>query len=99
MSGVRLTRMAEEDLARIFESAFRTFGFLGMEVAISNRDGFKAAFMHLLHFPTGGQIQSQIEEGVRAQPFRNHVIYYSLDSDGLLVLRILPSELDMARAA
>ncbi len=93
MTVLRLTIRAEKDLAEIFQSMAHEFRFFGDEAARSYCEGLKEELEQLARSPLNGRPEPDIDDRTRSHPFRRHLIYYEADSDGIVVLRVLP---DMA---
>jgi plasmid stabilization system protein ParE len=90
MSVLRLTIRAEKDLADIFAGVAHEFRFFGDEAAGRYCEGLKDALEQLARYPMNGRAEPAIDDRTRSQPFRRHIIYYELDGDGIIVLRVLP---------
>ncbi|WP_374389555.1 type II toxin-antitoxin system RelE/ParE family toxin [Sandaracinobacter sp.] len=90
MNVLKLTIRAEKDLSEIFAHVAHEFRFFGEDAARSYCEGLKEALEQLARFPMNGRAETQIDERTRSLPFRKHMIYYELDGDGIVVLRILP---------
>ncbi len=86
MSGYRLTRRAEADLAAI---ARYTIDQHGAAQAIAYRDALLAILEFLVENPRAARERREIDPPVRVHPFKAHLIVYRIDTDGsVLVLRI-----------
>jgi toxin ParE1/3/4 len=90
MSVLRLTLRAEKDLMEIFASVAEEFRFFGEEAAQRYCDGLSEALQQLAREPMNGRPEPQIDERTRSHLFRRHSIYYELDGEGIIVLRVLP---------
>jgi plasmid stabilization system protein ParE len=90
MNVLKLTIRAEKDLSEIFAQVAHEFRFFGEDAARSYCEGLKEALQQLARFPMNGRAEPAIDERTRSQPFRKHVIYYEIDGEGIVVLRILP---------
>lgn len=90
MSVLRLTIRAEKDLTEIFSSVAHEFRFFGEEAARRYCEGLKDELEQLARHPMNGRAEPAIDDRTRSQQFRRHVIFYELDSDGIIVLRVLP---------
>jgi plasmid stabilization system protein ParE len=90
MSVLRLTIRAEKDLAEIFAAVADEFRFFGDEAARRYCEGLKDALEQLARYTMNGRAEPAIDDRTRSQPFRRHIIYYELDGEGIIVLRVLP---------
>ncbi|MGI9305106.1 MAG: type II toxin-antitoxin system RelE/ParE family toxin [Gammaproteobacteria bacterium] len=77
---------AEADLDEIADYTIEKFG---LEQARVYKDGLKRAFQLLAENPLIGSDQGHIRPNVRRFVHKSHAIYYRLDGDDVLILRIL----------
>jgi len=91
---VRFSNAAEADLVEIDEFSVTQFA---EDVAEVYMHGFDEAFARLGDFPSAGPAMSGLGEGVRCLIHRSHRIFYRLDEDGVLVVRILHHSQDARR--
>ncbi|MGI9302301.1 MAG: type II toxin-antitoxin system RelE/ParE family toxin [Gammaproteobacteria bacterium] len=77
---------AEVDLNEIADYTIENFG---IEQARVYKDGLTRAFQLLAENPLIGSDQGHIRSNVRRFVHKSHAIYYRLDGDDVLVLRIL----------
>lgn len=89
MNGLRLTIRAERDLGEIFADMAHEFRFFGDETARSYCEGLKDELVQLARFPMNGRAEPAIDDRTRSHPFRRHMIYYEIDHDSIIVLRVL----------
>ncbi len=89
MNGLRLTIRAEKDLGEIFAGMAGEFRFFGEEAARSYCEGLKDELLQLARYPMNGRAEPSIDDRTRSQSFRRHTIYYEMDGDGIIVLRVL----------
>ncbi len=90
MSVLRLTIRAEKDLGEIFAAVAHEFRFFGEEAARRYCEGLKDELEQLSRFPMNGRAEPAIDDRTRSQAFRRHIIFYELDGEGIIVLRVLP---------
>ncbi|PZU44563.1 MAG: hypothetical protein DI568_15390 [Sphingomonas sp.] len=90
MSVLKLTIRAEKDLSEIFAQVAHEFRFFGEDAARSYCEGLKDTLEQLARYPMNGRAEPSIDDRTRSQPFRKHVIYYEIEGDGIVVLRVLP---------
>jgi len=89
MSVLRLTIRAEKDLTEIFAAVADEFRFFGEEAARRYCEALKDELDRLARHPMNGRAEPAIDDRTRSQPFRRHVIFYEIDGDGIIVLRVL----------
>ena len=94
MSVLKLTIRAEKDLAELFAGVAAEMRFFGDEAARRYCEGLKDELEQLARFPMNGRAEPLIDDRTRSQPFRRHMIYYEVDGDGIVVLRVLPEAPD-----
>jgi plasmid stabilization system protein ParE len=93
MSVLRLTIRAEKDLSDIFAAVSHEFRFFGDDAARRYCDGLRDELEQLARYPMNGRAEPTIDDRTRSQAFRRHVIYYELDGEEIIVLRVLPETL------
>lgn len=86
MPDVRLAPKAEDDLAAIWDYSNRS---LGPDAASTYLRGFNEVFDKLADFPQLGAIIDGIIPTTRSFGHRQHRLFYRIDSDRMLVVRIL----------
>lgn len=90
MSVLRLTIRAEKDLTEIFSAVADEFRFFGEEAARRYCEGLKDELSQLARHPMNGRAEPAIDDRTRSRPFRRHIIFYEIDGEGIIVLRVLP---------
>ncbi|MHB1512236.1 MAG: type II toxin-antitoxin system RelE/ParE family toxin [Acidiferrobacter sp.] len=91
---VKLSEAAARDIEDILERSIEEFGVRQAEtyyIALSRCLELLAAN------PEMGSAAEDIRPGYRRFPHERHVIFYTVGSDGLLVVRILHQRMDMAK--
>lgn len=83
---VDLSRKAQDDLDDI-----RTFSLerFGPERTIAYLDAVEATFRRIQDFPETGALDAALQGAVRSMICQRHRIYYSLDGDVVLIVRVL----------
>lgn len=89
MARYRLTRAADRDFENAFEFGIDRFGFTQ---ALDYQNGMKERFSRLAEQPDLYQPVDHIRKGYRRSVYQAHSIYYKLDDDLVLVVRILGRE-------
>ena len=85
----RLTQAADQDFERIFEFGIDQFG---LAQALDYQKGMKHRFDHLAQQPNLYQAVDHIRKGYRRSVYRAHSIYYRIDQEFVLIVRILGRE-------
>lgn len=88
---VRYTRAAQADLKAIYLHGDRTFG---RRVAEAYAAGLRGAVQLIADYPLAGPLQTVIEPPVRARVFGAHIILYTVDETGVLILRFRHAQED-----
>lgn len=85
----RLTQAADQDFERIFEFSIDQFG---LAQALEYQNGMKHRFDQLAQQPNLYQAVDHIRKGYRRSVYRAHSIYYRIDQEFVLIVRILGRE-------
>jgi toxin ParE1/3/4 len=94
MADYRLSRRAAIDLQAIAEFTIERFG---LERARRYRDELKTCFAELAANPTMGRRAEHLAPGLRRFEHQSHVVFYQQSDDGVLIVRILHSRMDVVR--
>ncbi|WP_269064750.1 type II toxin-antitoxin system RelE/ParE family toxin [Rhizobium sp. GN54] len=94
MKALRFTRMAEDDLASAYDYTVANFGTAQWD---SYERSLKTALADLPNHPALGIDFSAVRPNVRRLIHRGHAIYYRIEIDHILVLRILGIRQDSGR--
>lgn len=94
MPKYRLSRRAAIDLEVVAEYTIERFG---IEQARRYRDDLKACFEQLVSNPSMGRRAEQLAHGLRRFEHQSHVVFYQREVDGLLIVRVLHSRMDVPR--
>lgn len=86
MADYRLSRRADGDLEDIALYGIETFG---IEQALRYRDGLKTRFSRIAEAPHHYPRVDHIRPGYRRSVYKSHAIYYRIDEDGVLIVRVL----------
>ncbi len=95
MTRLRTAPAAHQDIQGIRTYSKSAFG---PRTAKEYLDGLSAVFALLEARPLAGVAEEDLGEGMRSFGFRSHRIYYRLDGDELLVVRVLHYARDVAGA-
>lgn len=91
---VRLTPAAEVDLTEIDAYGVEQFG---EEIADAYTRRIYQVFDLLRRHPLAGQEEADLGKGIRRFTHRNHRIFYRVDDDLVLIVRIIHHARDMKR--
>lgn len=89
MARYRLTQAADRDFENTFEFGIDRFG---IAQALDYQNGMKERFAQLAGQPDLYQAVDHIRKGYRRSVYQAHSIYYKLDDDLVVIVRILGRE-------
>ena len=81
----RLSDLADRDLSLVYLQGIERFGFAQAEKYF---DELQAALDRLALYPQTGRLRREVEPPVRMLPFRAHLIFYDIEEDGIVIVRI-----------
>ena len=93
MADYRLTRRAEGDLAGIADYTIERFG---IEQARRYREGLESCFRMLADGPLIGRPAEGLSPGLRRYEVQAHIVFYRIEGDGILIVRVLHEKMDAA---
>jgi toxin ParE1/3/4 len=96
MARVRLSCRASADLAEIADYTIERFG---IEQARNYRGGIEQAFERLALHPEQGAGAEHLSPGLRRMGYKSHIIFYRVEGDGILIVRIPHQRMDVQRQA
>ncbi|MEH6717181.1 type II toxin-antitoxin system RelE/ParE family toxin [Parasphingorhabdus flavimaris] len=94
MADLRLSRRAASDLAEIADYTIAEFG---IDQARRYRDQLQACFRSLLANPQLGRSAEAVAPGLRRIRQQAHVVFYRVEREGLLIVRVLHHSMDFER--
>ena len=94
MASYRLNREALEDLDRLYEKGILT---VGLRQADAYFDGIVNRFQKIADQPELYPAIDQIRQGYRRSVYKSHSIYYHINLDDIVIVRILGQQ-DIGRA-
>jgi toxin ParE1/3/4 len=83
--------VARAELRSIYDFSVAEFGTLVAEAYLT---GLRQAFDRILEFPRIGSVFPDVVPEVRVFSYRSHRIFYQIDRDMVLVVRVLHSRRD-----
>ncbi|MBK6738010.1 MAG: type II toxin-antitoxin system RelE/ParE family toxin [Haliea sp.] len=86
MAGYELTYAADQDFENIFEFGLDTFG---VDQAFKYQNGMMQRFAKLAEQPKLYPTVDHIRAGYRRSVYGSHSIYYRIESQGIVIVRIL----------
>lgn len=92
---VDLSPEARRDMRDIARYTTREWGEAQAERYVEQ---LAEAFARIGRYPEIGVRREEIDQGLRSLPVQNHVVYYEILSDAVLVLRVFHQRMDVARA-
>lgn len=90
---VRFSKAARQDLKAIYLQSEEMFG---RKQADAYAAGLSAAIRLIADFPLSARLRQELKWPVRARPYQSHVILYTVDEAGVLVLRVRHAHEDWA---
>jgi toxin ParE1/3/4 len=94
MVDYRLSQKAAADLDAVAEFTIQKFG---IDQARRYRDSLKNCFERLADNPELGRRAEQLARGLKRFEHQSHIVFYTSDADGLLIVRVLHSRMDVFR--
>jgi len=94
MASYQLTEDAEADVDGIYEYSILHFG---LQQARDYVNGLHGCFGNLADSPRLGRDYSHVKANARRFEYQSHSVYYTITSDGILVLRVLGASMDPGR--
>ncbi|MGH2560925.1 MAG: type II toxin-antitoxin system RelE/ParE family toxin [Thermomicrobiales bacterium] len=92
---LRLSPEADDDIAAIARYSAETWGSQQMAAYV---DRLYATLDELVHFPGIGRVRDEIAPGLRSHPTGQHVAFYRVTDDELIVVRVVHSRRDAETA-
>lgn len=93
MAEFRLTPAALRDLESIWQYTAQQWGEAQAERYV---DALHASFATIAHAPLAAPACDHIRTGYRRQGVQRHAVYYRLDADVVIVVRVLHERMDGA---
>jgi toxin ParE1/3/4 len=94
MVSFRLSTRADADILEIVAYTVKRFG---IEQGRRYHDGLKRTFQVLAEHPAKGRAADDIAPGLRRWNYQSHVVFFRLDRDGVVIVRVLHQAMDTAR--
>lgn len=91
---LELSRKAQTNLDDIPDYSIATSG---LDRAIAYLDAVEATFRRILSFPEIGAFDPVVPVGLRSLGCQRHRIFYSVNEDRILIVRILHQSMDTNR--
>ncbi|MBC8241288.1 MAG: type II toxin-antitoxin system RelE/ParE family toxin [Alphaproteobacteria bacterium] len=86
MGSYKLSKAADEDFENIFDYGIDTFG---LDQAVRYQNSMKQRFDTLAEQPDLYPAVDDVRKGYRRSVFGSHSIYYRIEGQGILIVRIL----------
>lgn len=94
MENYRLTKEADKDLVDIYEYGIFNFGLKKAQTYLL---GLHQCFQSLADVPSVGRSADELASKLRRFEYQSHVVFYQVECDGVLIVRVLRSEMDFKR--
>ncbi|WP_370690550.1 type II toxin-antitoxin system RelE/ParE family toxin [Algoriphagus sp.] len=91
MASFRLSLKAEEDLTEIYTYGILQFGYPQAEKYTT---GLEETLLNLAQFPYLGKESNFLYRGLREFIYKSHLIFYLIEEEGILIVRILHQSRD-----
>ncbi len=95
MAEIEFSNAAEADLVEIDAYSAAQFG---EDTAFEYMHGFDEAFARLRDYPQSGRLMPELHSEIRCLTHRRHRIFYCLEGDVVLIVRIVHHAMDARRA-
>jgi toxin ParE1/3/4 len=92
---LELSRSAQADLDDIRDYSLAEFGAARASAYL---DAIEAAFRRIVDFPEAGPLHATVHPPIRSLGCRQHRIFYQVEEDRILVVRILHKAMDAQRS-
>ena len=94
MAAYRLSRSAVLDLDGIYEYTSLNFGLSQAQMYLN---GLHESLANLAEQPMLGRTANQVAANLRRYHYRSHVVFYLLEEEYILVVRVLHQSMDLPR--
>ena len=94
MADYALSERAAQDIEAIADYGFANFG---VAKAREYGKGLERCFGHLAESPAVGLAADELADGVRRYKYESHWVFYSEQSGGILIVRVLHENMDFQR--
>jgi len=91
---LELSRRAKADLDDIRDYSLQRFG---QARAILYVDAIEHALRRIVRFPESGTPRSDLTSDVRSMPVGRHRLYYRVNAESILIVRILHQAMEIER--
>jgi toxin ParE1/3/4 len=92
---LRLSRRARTDLRDIQGYSLANWG---EQLWAEYEEALAQALAVIMEYPESGRRRPELGEGLRSYPVREHIIYYRVSDEAVLVLRVQHNRRDPRRA-
>lgn len=94
MANVYFTEQAEKDLEAITDFTVQRWGVVQSHHYI---DDLEALAQILADNPLLGTERDELSQGLRSFPYQSHVLFYVLQQEGIAIVRVLHTSVDVVR--
>ena len=86
-----ISQEGDNDIVALYEIGARTYG---LESAAAYAAQLRERFQFLAEFPRSVRERDEVTPPVRIAPFRGHIIAYRIESEDVVVIRVLHHSAD-----
>ncbi|WP_347175336.1 type II toxin-antitoxin system RelE/ParE family toxin [Polaribacter uvawellassae] len=94
ITNYELTNDADTDLEDIFDYTEKRHN---QDQAILYLSTIEGVFFQLCKQPNLGRLRNEIKENIFSFPIQKHIIFYKIDTNKLIIIRVLHSSRDMPK--
>ena len=94
MANFYFTEQAEKDLEAIVDFTVQRWGVVQSH---SYLDDLQAITQTLAENPLLGIEREELFQGLRSFPYQSHLLFYVLQTDGIAIVRVLHTSVDVVR--
>ncbi|WP_396137967.1 type II toxin-antitoxin system RelE/ParE family toxin [Flavobacterium sp.] len=90
-----LSLEADNDLEKIFDYTFEEFGF---NQAVKYLDEIAKVFVKIINTPEMGRSRNEIKKSLYSLPIESHVVFYTIHTDHIRIVRVLHGAKDLPKS-
>jgi toxin ParE1/3/4 len=90
-----LSLEADNDLEKIFDYTFEEFGF---NQAVKYLDEIAKVFVKIINTPEMGRSRNEIKKSLYSLPIESHVVFYTIHTDHIRIVRVLYGAKDLPKS-
>lgn len=94
LESYEITRQADKDIEEIFRYTLKEYG---KKQAVKYLSALKSLFIKLCKTPEIGRLRDELREGLRSITNDQHIIFYSINENKILIVRVLHGNRDLPK--